>query len=73
MDRGLDIEDSDAFFNMRGKFWIESRDKALAEKERNKPFSEKSQEGWELGQNIEGEKRYTVNTHPATARTVSSG
>ena len=73
MDRGLDIEDSDAFFNMRSKFWIESRDKALAEKERNKPFSEKSQEGWELGQNIEGEKRHIVNTHPATARTVSSG
>ena len=73
MGRGLDIEDSDAFFNMRSKFWIESRDKALAEKERNKPFSKKSQEGWELGQNIEREKRYIVNPHPATARTVSSG
>ena len=35
MDRGLDYEDSDAFFSMRRMSWEESRDRALAEKEAN--------------------------------------
>lgn len=57
MDKGFDIEDSDTFFSMRGSFWAESRDRALAEKERNEPFSRKSKEARELGQSPEKEKR----------------
>ena len=60
MDKGLDIEDFDAFFSMRGSFWIESRDRALAERERNEPFSQKSQEARELGRSPEREKRQSV-------------
>jgi len=60
MDKGLDIEDSDTFFSMRGSFWVESRDRALAEKERNETFSQKSQEARELGQSPEREKRQVV-------------
>lgn len=32
MGKGINIEDSDAFFSMRGSFWQESRDRELAEK-----------------------------------------
>jgi hypothetical protein len=60
MDKGLDIKDSDVFFSMRGSFWVESRDRALAEKERNEPFSQKSQEARELGQSPERDKRQVV-------------
>lgn len=60
MDKGLDIENSDAFFSMRGRFWVESRDRALAEKEPNEAFSQISQEARELGQSLESEKRQVV-------------
>ena len=63
MDKGLDIKDSDAFFNMRSKFWEESRDRALAEKARN--------EGRELGHKIVREKIHVVYPYPA--RSVSAG
>ncbi len=64
MDKGLDIEDSGALFSMRGSVWVESRDRALAEKERNEPFSQKSQEARELGQSPEREKRQVVYPDP---------
>lgn len=60
MDKGLEIEDSNAFFSMRGSFWVESRARALAEKERNEPCSQKSQEARELDQSPEREKRQAV-------------
>ena len=63
MDKGLDIEDFDAFFNMRCKFWEESRDRALAEKARN--------QGRELGHKIVREKTHVVYPYPA--RSVSAG
>ncbi len=53
MRRGLDIENSDAFFSMRGKFWQESRDRALAEKERKKPFGQQSEDSDESCENNE--------------------
>lgn len=64
MGRGLDIEDSDAFFNMRRRFWEESRDRALAKKEQNKPFIQQSQEGSKLAQSIEIEKSYGIAGRP---------
>ncbi len=63
MDKGLDIEDFDAFFNMRTRFWEESRDRALTEKESNA--------GGELGHKIEREKTHVVYPYPA--RSVSTG
>jgi hypothetical protein len=45
MGKGLDIEDSDAFFNMRRRFWEQARDRPMAEKERDIPFSQQSQKG----------------------------
>ncbi len=63
MDKGLDIEDFDAVFNMRMKFWEESRDRPLTEKARN--------EGRELGHKIEREKTHIVYPYPA--RSVSAG
>jgi len=72
MDKGLDIEDFDAFFSMRGNFWVESRDRALAERERNEPFSQKSQEARELGQSPEREKRQAVYPDLAPSRAIGA-
>ena len=72
MDKGLDIEDFDAFFSMRGSFWIESRDRALAERERNEPFSQKSQEARELGQSPEREKRQVVYPDLAPSQAIGT-
>lgn len=60
MRRDLDIENSDAFFNMRSEFWQESRDMALAEKERNKPSSRQTQDDYESRENNE-EKSVTIS------------
>jgi len=49
MHKARDIEDSDAFFNMRRRFYQESRDMVLAEKEPDKPFSQQSKEGARSG------------------------
>ena len=48
MDKGLDIEYSDAFFNMRRGFWERSRNSELADKEPDRPLSQQFQEGAEL-------------------------
>ena len=72
MDKGLDIENSDAFFSMRGRFWVESRDRALAEKEPNEAFSQISQEARELGQSIEREKRQVVYPDLAPSRAIGA-
>ncbi len=72
MDKGLDIKDYDAFFSMRGSFWVESRDRALAEKERNEPFSQKSQEARELGQSPEREKRQVVSPDLAPSPAIGT-
>ncbi len=53
MGKDLGIENSDAFFSMRGKFWQESKDRALAEKERKKPFGQQSQDSYESCENNE--------------------
>lgn len=73
MVRGLDIEDSDASFNMRRRFWAESRDKALADKEWNELFSQSSQEGGELGEDMEKGKSQGVQPQPMPARTAAIG
>lgn len=73
MARGLDIEDSDASFNMRRRFWAESRDKALADKEWNELFSQSSQEGGELGEDMEKGKSQGVQPQPMPARTAAIG
>ena len=72
MDKGLYIEDSEAFFNMRGSFWAESRDRALAEREHNEPFSQKTQEAKELGQSPEREKRQVVYPDLAPSRAIGA-
>ena len=72
MDKGIDIEDFDAFFSMRGSFWVESRDRALAERERNEPFSQKSHEARESGQSPEREKRQVVYPDPDPSRAIGA-
>ena len=73
MDKGIDIEDFDAFFSMRGSFWVESRDRALAEKERNEPFSQKFQKAGELGQSPEREEeRQVVYPDLAPSRAIGA-
>ncbi len=72
MDKGLDIENSDAFFSMRGRFWVESRDRALAEKEPNEAFSQISQEARELDQSIEREKRQAVYLDLTPSRAIGA-
>lgn len=54
--RGFDIENFDAFFNMRRKFWEESRDKGLSEKESYKPLPQQYQKQRELSHNKQGKK-----------------
>jgi len=71
MGKGIDIEDSDAFFNMRRRFWVDSRDRALAEKKPNKPSSQQSQRADKSAQNKGSEKRYVVYPHLAAARSAS--
>ena len=73
MARGLDIEDSDAPFNMRSRFWAESRDKALADKEWNELFSKRSQECGESVEGMEKGKSQGVHPEPMPARTVAIG
>ncbi|MBW1716075.1 MAG: hypothetical protein JRJ77_09655 [Deltaproteobacteria bacterium] len=73
MVRGLDIEDSDASFNMRGRFWAESRAKALADKERNELFSKKSQECGESVEGMEKGESQEVHPEPMPARTAAIG
>jgi hypothetical protein len=57
MGRDFDIWDSDAFFSMRRKFWEESRDRALADKECDEPSSQQYQESWELKYDLERKQR----------------
>lgn len=57
MGRDFDIWDSDAFFSMRSKFWEESRDRALADKEHDEPSSQQYQESWELKYDLERKQR----------------
>ena len=73
MARGLDIEDSDASFNMRRRFWAESRDKALADKEWNELLSKRSQECGESVEGMEKGKSQGVQPEPMPARTAASG
>ena len=73
MARGLDIEDSDASFNMRRRFWAESRDKALADKEWNELFSQSSQECGESVEGMEKGKSQGVQPEPIPARTAAIG
>jgi len=56
MGKDLDIEDSDAFFNMRMRFWEQSRQWAVAEKELDKPLSQQSQEAAALYEDKERKK-----------------
>ena len=67
MSQHLEIEGSDAFFNMRGRFWEESRDRALAEIDQLKPLIRKIQEKQELNPDKEIEERIVT---PAPARAV---
>jgi hypothetical protein len=63
MSKGIYVEDSDVFFNMRGSFWQESRDRELAEKGR---------EGAGLGQDKEREKiRFLHHVSPVRIATGS--
>lgn len=48
MSQDITIQIIDAFFNMRGRFWEESRDRALAEKRQIKAFRQQLKEKWEL-------------------------
>ena len=73
MARGLDIEDSDASFNMRRRFWADSRDKALADKEWNELFSKRSQECGESVEGMEKGKSQGVQAEPIPARTAAIG
>jgi hypothetical protein len=73
MMRGLDIEDCDASFNMRRTFWAESRDQALADKEWNELFSQSTQEGGELGEDMGKGESQGVQPQPIPARTAASG
>lgn len=57
MGKGLDIEYSDAFFNMRRRFYLESRDRALAERGRNRSLSQQAQGTGQSAQNSERGKR----------------
>ena len=60
MGKGIDIEDFDAFFNMRGRFWIENRERALTEKEHDKSVSHPSQDNGESDLGIGTEKRHVA-------------
>lgn len=73
MVRGLDIEDSDASFNMRRRFWAESRDKALADKEWYELFSKRSQECGESVEGMEKGKSQGVQPEPIPARSAAIG
>ena len=73
MARGLDIEDSDASFNMRRRFWAESRDKALADKKWNELFSKRSQECGESVEGMEKGKSQGAQPEPIPARTAAIG
>lgn len=57
MGKGLDIEYSDAFFNMRRRFYLESRDRALAKRGRNRSLSQQAQGTGQSAQNRERGKR----------------
>jgi hypothetical protein len=54
MGKGLHIEYSDAFFNMRRRFYLESRDRALAHRRRNRSLSQQAQE---IGESAENRKK----------------
>ena len=62
MSLGLEIKDSDAFFNARRDFWKESKERALPEKKQEKTYGQKSHESWEY-----------PNTHAEPAVAVSGG
>lgn len=70
MSQDLEIEYSDAFFNMRGRFWAKSRDRALAEKDQLKPLIRKIQEKQELNPDKEIEE---YNVAPVPTRAVGGG
>lgn len=70
MSHDIAIQITDSFFNMRGRFWEESRDRALAEKRQIKAFKRKLKEKWELKPDKE---RKECNVMPVPARAVSDG
>ena len=65
MGKGLDMEYSDAFFNMRRRFYLESRDRALAERGRNRSLSQQPQGTGESAQNRQRRKREPAALHIA--------
>ncbi len=57
MGKGLDIEYFDAFFNMRGRFYLESRDRALAKRGRNRSLRQQAKGTGQSTQNRQRGKR----------------
>jgi|LGVD01.1.fsa_nt_gb hypothetical protein len=70
MSQDIAIQITDAFLNMRGRFWEESRDRALAKKRQTKAFRRQLKKKWELKPDKE---RKECNVMPAPARAVSAG
>ena len=62
MNRDIDFEDSDSFFNMRRAFWERSREKALTKKKGSGTTGNGIQKHWKLHQDRDKKRSNTWAT-----------